>query len=163
MKEVLPGIYQITLTLSGFSPGSVNTYLVRDHNHYAIIDTGWDSPPSVESMEAQLSEIGASLADIKQVIITHCHIDHFGLTAKLKKEHQARVYLHQKEMDLIKIRFSGGDNFLPLTDKFLQNHGVPASELPPPEIQIPISNDLISMQADVWLVGGEISQSESMI
>ena len=106
-------------------------------------------------MEAQLSEIGASLADIKQVIITHCHIDHFGLTPRLKKEHQARVYLHQKEMDLIKIRFSGGDNFLPLTDKFLQTHGVPASELPPPEIQIPISNDLISMQADVWLVGGE--------
>ena len=47
------------LTLSGFSPDTVNTYLIRDHNGYTIIDTGWDTPPSIQSFEKQMDEIGA--------------------------------------------------------------------------------------------------------
>jgi glyoxylase-like metal-dependent hydrolase (beta-lactamase superfamily II) len=156
MKEVLPGVYQIILTLSGFSPGSVNSYLIRDNDSYVLIDTGWDSPESVQSLQQHLSEIKIGLNDIRRVIVTHCHIDHFGLSAKLQKSYKAKIYMHQKELDLIKIRFSGGDNFLPLTDKFLQTHGVPASELPPPEVQIPISNDLVSMQPNILLKGGEV-------
>ncbi len=155
MKEVLPGIYQITLTLSGFSPGSVNTYLIRDNGGFVIIDTGWDAPPSVQSLGKQLAEIGAGLPDIKRAIITHCHIDHLGLISRLKRLYQTKIYLHQKEMDLIKIRFSGGDNFLPMTDKFLKSHGVPEAELPPPEIQIPTTNNLVSTEPDILLQGGE--------
>ncbi len=155
MKQILPGIYQITLTLSGFNPDSINTYLVQDNSGYVIIDTGWDSPESVESLERQLAEIKIGLSDIKRVILTHCHIDHLGLMSKLKRSYQAKIYLHQNELDLIKIRFSGGDNFLPLTDKFLQSHGVPETELSPPEIPIPVTTELVSTQPDVLLHGGE--------
>jgi glyoxylase-like metal-dependent hydrolase (beta-lactamase superfamily II) len=151
MKEVLPGIFQINLTLSGFSPSSVNIYLIRTNDGYISIDTGWDSPPSVQSLEEQLAEIGAVLSDIKQIIITHCHIDHLGMIAKLKKLNNAIIYINEKELELIKIRFSGGDHFLPLTDEFLKKHGVPESELPPPEIQLPIPEDL----ASTVLHGGE--------
>lgn len=156
MKEILPDIYQITLTLSGFSPGSVNTYLIRDKSGYTIIDTGWDAPASLQSLKKQLAEIGSGLPDIKRAIITHCHIDHFGLISRLQHSYQARIYLHQKEMDLIKIRFSGGDQFLPITDKFLQTHGIPEEELPPPEVQIPTTGDLVATRPDVFLRGEEV-------
>jgi glyoxylase-like metal-dependent hydrolase (beta-lactamase superfamily II) len=156
MKQVLPGIYQITLTLSGFNPGSVNTYLIETPNGFTSIDTGWDSPPSLQSMQQQLAEIGAGFADIKQVILTHCHIDHMGLVVRLKQSYPVKLYLHEKEIELIKIRFTGGDNFLPLTDKFLQSHGFPAAELTPPEVQLPIPLNLSSIQPDVLLHGDEI-------
>jgi glyoxylase-like metal-dependent hydrolase (beta-lactamase superfamily II) len=155
MKEVLPGIYQITLTLSGFSPGSVNTYLFRDNKGYLIIDTGWDAPASLESLEKQMSELGAGLGDIKRVIITHAHVDHFGLIPRLKHSYQAKIYFHQKELDLIKFRYSHGNQLLSSMDQFLQQYGVPKSELTPPKIQIPASENLSSTPADVLFQGGE--------
>jgi glyoxylase-like metal-dependent hydrolase (beta-lactamase superfamily II) len=156
MKEILPGIFQMTLTLPGFNPGSVNTYLIKSKDGYTSIDTGWDSPPSVESREQQLAEIGAHISDITQVIITHCHIDHFGMIARFKRSQHTKIYLHENEIGLIKIRFSEVDNFIPMTDKFLISHGVPESELPPPEIQLPLNEDLSKAAPDVLLKGGEM-------
>jgi glyoxylase-like metal-dependent hydrolase (beta-lactamase superfamily II) len=153
MKEIFPSIYQMTLTLSGFNPGSINVYLIRDKEGYTIIDTGWDSPPSVQSMEEQLAEYNIRLVDIKRVIVTHCHVDHLGMTGSFKKSHNATIYLHQNELPLIKMRFNNGDQFIPMTDRFLQQHGMPEEELTPPEIQIPNVPNLTP--PDVILKGGE--------
>jgi glyoxylase-like metal-dependent hydrolase (beta-lactamase superfamily II) len=155
MKEVLPGIFQINLTLSGFNPGSVNIYLIRIADGYISIDTGWDSPPSLASLQEQLSEIGAGLSDIRQLIITHGHIDHLGMIPRLKNLGNPRIYIHEAEMELIKTRFANGDNFLPLTDAFLKTHGFPESELVPPEIQLPIPDDMNLIKPEVLLKGGE--------
>jgi glyoxylase-like metal-dependent hydrolase (beta-lactamase superfamily II) len=155
MKEVLPGIYQVPLTLSGFSPDTVNTYLIRDDNGFTMVDTGWDSPPAVESTEKQLAEIGARLSDIHRVIVTHCHIDHFGMSPRLKNDYGTRICIHRHELGLIKIRFTGGDNYLPLTDGFLKSHGVPPDELTPPEFQLPMPRNLASVTPDVLFEGGE--------
>jgi glyoxylase-like metal-dependent hydrolase (beta-lactamase superfamily II) len=155
MKEVLPGIYQITLSLPEFTPDSVNVYLIKTADGYAIIDTGWDSPLSFQSMESQLAEIGAHFKDIKQIIITHGHIDHFGMIVRFKQSHPNTLYMPAGEMELIKIRFTGGDNILPLTDKFLQSHGVPQSELIPPDVILPVPLTLASTSPDVLLQGGE--------
>ena len=152
VKEFLPGIYQITLTLSGFSPGSINVYLIRDYSGYCLIDTGWDIPPSVQSLQEQLAEINVRFPDIHSVIITHCHLDHLGMISRFKDSHHATIYLHKNEMELIKVRFSNGDQFIPLTDQFLKKHGVPEYELTPPEIKIPEVN---LTQPDVLLKGGE--------
>jgi glyoxylase-like metal-dependent hydrolase (beta-lactamase superfamily II) len=155
VKEIFPGIYQVNLTLSGFNPESVNIYLIKTNDGLISIDSGWDSAPSVRSLEEQLAEIGARIPDIRKVIVTHCHIDHMGLAHRLKQQFNIRVYMHEKEMNLIKVRFTGGDNLIPITDRFLQSHGVPAAELTPPEVQLPVSADLGTIQPDVLLQGGE--------
>jgi glyoxylase-like metal-dependent hydrolase (beta-lactamase superfamily II) len=155
MKEVLPGIYQINLTLSGFNPDSVNVYLIRTENGFLSVDTGWDSPPSVKSMQDQMHEIGASFSDINQIVITHCHIDHLGMIPRIKNISNAKIYIHEKEIELIKVRFTGGDNFLPLTDGFLKTHGFPPEELVPPEIQLPSPGNLTDLKPEVLLRGGE--------
>jgi glyoxylase-like metal-dependent hydrolase (beta-lactamase superfamily II) len=154
MKEILPGIYQITLTLSGFNPSSINVYLIRDKDGYALIDTGWDSPPSVSCLQKQIAEKGVLFSDIKRVIITHCHIDHLGLIGRLKRSNNATIYLHENEIPLIKVRFRNGDQFIPMTDKFLREHGVPEPELVPPEAQIP--NIMKLTEPDVLLRGDEV-------
>jgi len=153
MKEVLPDIFQMTLTLSGFSPGSINVYLIRDSDGYAIVDTGWDMPPAIKSMEEQLDEFNIRFKEIKRVIITHCHVDHLGMIGRFKESHNAIIYLHQNEIDLIKIRFNNGDQYVPMTDRFLIGHGVPPSELAPPEIQIP--NIMHLAEPDILLEGNE--------
>lgn len=145
----------MALTLSDFNPDSVNTYLIKTSDGLLSIDSGWDSPPSIQSVEEQLAEINARISDIKQVIITHCHIDHMGLIVRYKRDHNARYYIHENEIEMIKIRFTGGDNYIPMTDEFLQTHGAPAVELSPPEVQLPVHPDLASTKPDVLLHGGE--------
>ena len=86
------------LTLSGFPPDSVNAYLIRDHEGYTIVDTGVDSEPSVQSVNEQLAEIGASMKDIKRAILTHSHIDHLGLIPRLIQDYHTQIYIHQKEI-----------------------------------------------------------------
>jgi glyoxylase-like metal-dependent hydrolase (beta-lactamase superfamily II) len=113
MKEILPGVYQITLTLSGFNPGSINIYLIRDNDGYALFDTGWDMPAAVASMEEQLASAGIRYTDIKRVFITHCHVDHLGMIGRLKRSHNAIIYLHEGETELIRLRFNDGDQFTP--------------------------------------------------
>jgi len=153
MKEVLPGIYQMTLTLSGFNPDSINVYLLRNKDSFIIVDTGWDTPAAVESMNQQLAEANIRFPDIKQVIITHCHVDHLGMIGPFKQSHDAVIYLHENEIELIKLRFNNGDQFIPMTDKFLKTHGFPEPELTPPEFQIPAVPYLAD--PDVLLKGGE--------
>ena len=106
MKELFPGIYQIPLTLQGFAPGSVNAYLVREKEQCTLIDTGWDYPAVVKSMEDQLEEVGIHFNEIKRIFITHCHGDHLGMMERFQKVSHAVVYLHHKEMDIIKVRYS---------------------------------------------------------
>jgi len=155
MKEILPGIYLVPMTLSGFTPDSVNMYVIKTSEGLTCIDTGWDSPPAVESLQNQLRKIGTDLSDIKSVLITHGHIDHMGMVPRLKDTYGTKFYLPASEVNLIKARFTDIDNFVPMTDAFLKTHGVPASELIPPEIQFPIPSNLATTKPDVLLQNGD--------
>lgn len=155
MKEILPGIYLMPLTLSGFTPDSVNMYIIQTPEGLVSIDTGWDSPPAMASMEEQLREIGATFSDIKKVLVTHGHIDHMGIIPRLKDAYGTKFYLPANEVNLINVRFTDVDNFVPMTDAFLKTHGVPAAELIPPEIQLPIPPNLSTTKPDVLLYSGD--------
>jgi glyoxylase-like metal-dependent hydrolase (beta-lactamase superfamily II) len=153
MKEVFPGLYQITISLSGFAPGGVNLYLIRDGSSYATVDTGWESTSSVNLLEAQLAEAGIRFPDIKRAIVTHCHSDHMGMMSKLKRANNATTYLHRNEIDLIKVRYNKENSYWPITDKFILSHGVPPSELPPPDFDMPTLTSVVP--PDILLKGGE--------
>jgi glyoxylase-like metal-dependent hydrolase (beta-lactamase superfamily II) len=153
MKEIIPGLYQLTLTLQGFSPNSINTYLLRDCDGYTIVDTGWDLPASVTSLEAQLAESGIRFSDIKRMLLTHCHSDHLGMMARFQKSYHTLACLHRNEKDLMKVRYNSENNYWPQTDQFLQTHGMPQSELTSDKFQMPGVGSL--PPPDVWLQGGE--------
>jgi glyoxylase-like metal-dependent hydrolase (beta-lactamase superfamily II) len=153
MKELLPGLYQLTITLKGFSPNSVNAYLLRDVDYYTVIDTGWDAPDSVESMKAQLKESGIRFSDIKKVLLTHCHSDHLGMIGRFKELNNALIYIHRNELDLIRVRYNAENNYWPNTDLYLKSHGMPDSELNPEDFTMPDMGALIP--PDILLSGGE--------
>ena len=153
MKEIFPGIYQLTITLKGFSPGSINAYLLRDGDSCALIDTGWNVPASVESLDAQLKEAGFRSADVKRIFITHCHSDHLGMIGRFKELNNALMYIHRNELDLIRVRYNAENNYWPNTDLFLKTHGMPDSDLYPVDFHVPNMGELTP--PDILLSGGE--------
>ena len=73
-----------------FAVGRVNCYLVDD-DPLTLVDTGPSSGTSLTALEAALAEHGRRVEDLERIVITHQHIDHFGLVAILADRSGAEV------------------------------------------------------------------------
>jgi 2,4-dienoyl-CoA reductase (NADPH2) len=72
--------------------GPVHCYSVEINDQLILIDTG---PPTEEAK--QYLENHLDLQRLKHVLLTHCHIDHYGLAAWLEQEHDCTIYLPYRD------------------------------------------------------------------
>lgn len=93
-------------------PATVNIYFVKDP-----VPTLIDAPPEgmkyLEELDAGLRSAGYSIRDIKRVIITHPHFDHYGLSQTISERSGAEVWV-----------FRGGAHWIEECEKELQNEEV---------------------------------------
>ncbi|WP_331235242.1 MBL fold metallo-hydrolase [Natronorarus salvus] len=75
--EVADGVYQLCSTMT-------NMYLIEDDGGLTLVDAG--VPAHMELLQAGLERIGAEIADIEALILTHVDPDHIGLAEPLRKE-----------------------------------------------------------------------------
>ena len=73
-----------------FAVGRVNCYLVDD-DPLTLVDTGPNSGTSLTALEAALGEHGRRIEDLERIVITHQHMDHFGLVSILVDRSGAEV------------------------------------------------------------------------
>jgi 2,4-dienoyl-CoA reductase (NADPH2) len=72
--------------------GPVHCYSLECNGELILIDTGAPTEESKEYLRANLD-----LNRLKYVLITHCHIDHYGLAAWLEREYDATIYLPYRD------------------------------------------------------------------
>ncbi|HMG33889.1 MAG TPA: MBL fold metallo-hydrolase [Blastocatellia bacterium] len=77
-----------------FYVGPVNVYLVDAHP-LTLIDAGPLHPDSLKALRDGLSFIGYRLSDIKRIVVSHAHSDHYGLARTVVEESGASVYIHE--------------------------------------------------------------------
>lgn len=130
-EQVVPGIYRLKVALPDKSIllGYVNVYLVPDENGHLLIDTGWDSAESLESLESQMHEAGFNIGDIARVISTHSHVDHYGLAGKLKQLSGASLALHPQEKSIFYSARVDAGTLLNQENSWLSLNGVPEEPL----------------------------------
>ncbi len=58
--------------------GPVNVYLLED-DPLTLIDTGPVDPASLGTLERELAAHGHRIEDLERVVLTHQHVDHWGL------------------------------------------------------------------------------------
>lgn len=95
---------QITSNLFQLALGAVNVFVIED-NGLTLIDTGYKN--STDKIFAALQKAGKDPADIKQVILTHCHPDHSGSTAEIKMRLSIPAYAHAADAELIERGIGG--------------------------------------------------------
>src|SRR4051794_12874521 len=83
------GIHRIALP-TPFAVGRVNVYLIEDEP-LALVDAGFRSKRSLAELERGLSALGRSVEDVELLLLTHQHVDHFGLAADVVARSGARV------------------------------------------------------------------------
>ena len=77
-----------------FYVGPVNVYLI-DEDPLTLIDAGPRDDASLEALRAGLASLGYKLSDIKRIIISHAHADHYGLARVIIEESGATAYIHE--------------------------------------------------------------------
>ena len=95
-REVAEGVFVVHLPLP-MRPTIVNVTLLRDGDDWALIDTGVNSDDSERAFRAALDEVGCRPEQIRQIISTHHHPDHYGSSRKYRELCDAKVYVHRKQ------------------------------------------------------------------
>lgn len=102
IKQIVPGLFEIPL-------GMVNAFLILEANGLTLIDTG--VAQSSDKILAALQVLGKRPADIRHIIVTHCHGDHSGSLAEIKEKSDAPAYMHPEDAAMVRV----GQSMRPLT------------------------------------------------
>src|SRR5262245_39955975 len=77
-----------------FYVGPVNVYLIEE-NPLTLIDVGPRDDNSLEGLRSGLGSLGYKFSDIKRIVISHAHADHYGLARVVVEESAATVLIHE--------------------------------------------------------------------
>jgi glyoxylase-like metal-dependent hydrolase (beta-lactamase superfamily II) len=134
----------------------VNAYAIRASEGLRLVDCGWDTPAAYQALQAELHALGSTIGDIREILVTHIHPDHFGLAERLARQSGARVLMHRKEAVYVGARYGDVRDLITAMEEWLRIHGVPAPEL---EIMAEGSLGMIervgTRKPDTLLDGGE--------
>ncbi len=109
-----------------FDIGTVNCYLFTD-GPLTIIDPGPDTDEAHEALTAALHDRGRSVAEVDHVLITHPHIDHFGLTARVVAQAGATVVAHEHAAAIVADMPAHFRREQAFFEPFLRSMGLPDS------------------------------------
>jgi glyoxylase-like metal-dependent hydrolase (beta-lactamase superfamily II) len=92
------GISRIALSIGVNAVESVNCYVIPDGDRVTIVDCGVWQPArpdgGLAELEAGLERAGYALRDVSQIVVTHAHIDHYGLAGRLMEITGAVLTMH---------------------------------------------------------------------
>ena len=92
-EQVVPGLWSVKIRF-------VNAYLLDTGDGLALIDTG--IPGSAPTIQQAVRSIGREPADIRHILVTHCHSDHSGSLAEMKRLTGAPAAMHPVDAAMVR-------------------------------------------------------------
>lgn len=83
LTRIADDVYQVRLPLP-FALRIVNCYLLRGREGWTIIDTGIHTPEGEAAWRSAFAELQITPEQIEQIVLTHVHPDHFGMSGWLQ-------------------------------------------------------------------------------
>ena len=174
--EIIEGVYQLVTPFPQFTYAQareirqdlgkkprwirslpyVLPYLIRSQGNLALVDNGWNTDVAHEALAQGMAEHAASPKELNQLIITHVHPDHFGLTGRLWDESGAEVVMHEMEAEVINSRYLRPQPLVDQMQNWMGRHGVP--EMTAPELargSMSMLDKVSVREPDRVLQGGE--------
>lgn len=153
--EIVRGVHQIKVPIQ--SPQQhINVYVLEGEEGNMMIDTGWNTPEVFSSIKDGLKEKGFGFKDIRQIVATHAHPDHYGLAGRIKQLSGAAFLMHEAEASLLGSRYLEIDDLMKSLGVMLRRHGVPPKELPNMEsASLGVRDLVVTATPDKELKGGE--------
>ncbi|HEY4715904.1 MAG TPA: MBL fold metallo-hydrolase [bacterium] len=94
------GIHRMELPTPFPQVNSINVYFIEGKEP-TFIDSGVLSEESWEALKHKLGNYGYGVKDIRKILLTHGHVDHYGLAQKIIEHSGAQAYIHQNDLEKV--------------------------------------------------------------
>jgi glyoxylase-like metal-dependent hydrolase (beta-lactamase superfamily II) len=140
--EVAPAVFRLALPLGIHGVPTVSAYLLRGDDGDTLVDCGiaadangvlrdganGDTADPVGALAVALAAVGSALERIERLVVTHAHIDHFGLAGEVVRRSGGELWMHRRsELDLAK--YAEPDEAVDRRTLMLADHGLYGREL----------------------------------
>lgn len=112
--------------------GPANVYVVEERGGGVMLfDAGLGTPEAEEALQAGFRRIGRRFSEVRRIVISHGHVDHFGAARSVLEWHGGEVPVYAHPADIPKIEHGGRlwRDALPHYAAYLVRLGVPAEVL----------------------------------
>lgn len=96
--EAVAGLTRVALPIGVNAVESVNMHVLADRDRVTLVDCGVFRPDLADgglaAVEAGLEAAGYALRDVGRILVTHAHIDHYGLAGRLVELTGAELAMH---------------------------------------------------------------------
>ena len=84
--EVVPGVFRVPLPLPEDGLKAVNVYVLDGDDGLTLVDAGWAIDSSRKALEDALASLSRTVADVRSVLVTHVHHDHYSQGVTLRRD-----------------------------------------------------------------------------
>jgi len=156
VEQVRPGLWSIPVPIPDNPLRYVLVYLFELDDGVALVDAGWNTEVAWQALQDGLEDAGGSLSDVRAVVVTHIHPDHYGLAGRVRERSGAWVGLHPADAALLRGRYVDTDELVGRMQQLLALSGVPDDKQPDLAHASMEIRSLVSMaEPDVLLEDGQ--------
>ena len=103
------GVRRIPLPCGVNGIDFTNAYVIPDGDKLTVVDPGvWQPEPEdhgLGPLEAGLNAAGYAIRDISRIVVTHAHVDHYGMAGRIMETTGAELWMHaMTDLDTEKYR-----------------------------------------------------------
>ena len=150
------GLWSIPVPMPQSSLRYVLVYLLELDDGVAMIDAGWDTEEAWAALNSGLGKAGYKIGDVKSVLVTHIHPDHYGLAGRVREASGAWIALHPADAEILPQRYMQMDDLLTRMRGHLLESGVPVDSLDTMRgASMPIRGFVNAVFPDVLLEDGD--------
>ena len=94
VEQLGQDLWSLPVPIPGNPLRYVSVYAFGTGEGLVLIDAGWGAEESWLALRAGLDSIGAEMADVRGVLVTHMHFDHVGLAGRVRQASGAWIAMH---------------------------------------------------------------------
>jgi glyoxylase-like metal-dependent hydrolase (beta-lactamase superfamily II) len=107
----------------------INGYLIDENDGLTLVDCGWKADDVFAALRDGLHALGHELADVRRVLITHHHFDHYGLAGTLRRAGVPELLMHARDWERAQLFASGRAEHERQADAWLTRNGFTPKDL----------------------------------
>ncbi len=131
VEQVRPGLWSIPVPIPNNPLRYVLVYALELRGGgVALVDAGWNTEEAWTALSDGLSTAGGSISDVRAVMVTHIHPDHYGLAGRVREASGAWIGLHPADAVMLESRYGDTDELVANMFHLLADAGVPEDRLP---------------------------------
>jgi glyoxylase-like metal-dependent hydrolase (beta-lactamase superfamily II) len=128
-EKVRDGLWSIAVPIPNSPLGYTLVYLFETARGPVLVDAGWDDDASWDRLSDGIATAGYSVADTFGVLVTHMHLDHHGLSGRVKAASDCWVAMHPLDAAMVERVAQAGAEYRDELGAVLLDAGAPEEEI----------------------------------